>query len=1433
MKKTRIQKQISILLLLVMSLNLLFSTGISYADTVENLLTDLKLEITQNDSNISEGGNLEIGKPISVKVSFSVPVLGDYPSPETPVKKGDSVLLQLSDSFSLLSNNSSVALVDETSGVTVGHVTFSTDSETGMVSAMVSFDGDDSVFSGDYNTVHCRFSLDMQYNSGNSGNGSSEELVTILGKTFVVIPPASTIQYQLVKNATVDMDNKKICWHVAVSAASDGNAIDLHRYTFFDDLTNVGTFVAGSFQVDGALATPIVDGNILKYTFPAGSVSPKTVTFETEIPDAKLYVNAGQSISNKAQLLDSTEKNVAEGGKTVAFTPVWIKKEGVATENGSSGSYDPNNRTITWTITANQMEIAMDHAIITDVLKQGLLFQSATLQKWNGSAWDAAEPITPNSNGEFALHNISTKILLTIIAGVPDENVTTGTITYSNNASIRWDGQDTKIDSGNVSVSIGFNSITKRGVAATDQGTVTWTVNVDAKNQNIPNMKVFDLLVYADKNSGFNLLSATGFPSGLLSTDLTPSYSQKYVPDSFRHATLSIAVHPILQGGIRVADLLEITGFTPDTAFSYTFDSQILSPDIYAGNENATVTNNATLFSAFTKLNNAKANVTYKSKILAKGLLNADAISDPAAHVNDAATTDADSGFDYTEKAAVFRLEVNANKMDLSNALNARGDLLGKITVTDALPAGWEFLEIAPGQKYLIFEGAAQPNGSIHAVDTTPDDVPGLSAIFSGNTATFTFDNLSKSYVILVKAAPTSETALEYFSKNGSYVIRNHLTLSAENWSASKTVYQDINLISKILKKSLEVPRNGMLLWTVDYCPYGLPVPGNKLVDTLPQGIDLRTDASGKLLIDGNITANELPALANGDSSLGAAVTLVQNENLLYDSETKELTFLLPDNQKAYRFTYVTDITGETGTVTNHVALYSQSNEMEGTEKSYSITAADGIASLKQNGWISITKTNENNTLLPGAQFTLFALDNETVIRSGTTAEDGILTLKSIPAGNYILRETAAPEGYTPDSTSHTVTVSNKGTSVFTAVDNQTGSNANLITVLNEKAVKFGDLTIRKTVAGNAADSQKAFQFTIVFDAAGSYRYTGNGVPDGNIQSGDTISLAHGQSITILNLPENTTYTAKETDYSAEGYVTASTGETGTISADAASTATFINTKSDGPTCNLTVSKKVAGNTADRQKAFQFTIVFDAAGSYSYIGTGVPDGSIQSGDTVSLAHGQSITVLALPANTAYSVKEKDYTAEGYVTASTGSAGTISANVTAAAAFINTKDTKKKDVQTGQLTIEKTVSGSGGDSSKKFNFKVIFSGAADAYHYTGAANETIRSGDTISLAHNESITITGLPAGTKYEIQEADYSSLGYTATAKNAQGLITANTTRTASFTNKYTASTVRTANTGDSNTIGMQILKWIFAAGVLLLAAGGILISRKKRNHE
>lgn len=139
-----------------------------------------------------------------------------------------------------------------------------------------------------------------------------------------------------------------------------------------------------------------------------------------------------------------------------------------------------------------------------------------------------------------------------------------------------------------------------------------------------------------------------------------------------------------------MGDLLVITGFTSEKVI-LNFESIVTNPDIFVSNTWKDVKNTASLYSKDTKLNEADAKVSYPSFMLKKEMIKRGYTDNPASGVNDVLDDGNNDGFDYQDKSAIFRISINADGLNLTNA---NGNPLGAVTLTDTLPDGWELSEI-------------------------------------------------------------------------------------------------------------------------------------------------------------------------------------------------------------------------------------------------------------------------------------------------------------------------------------------------------------------------------------------------------------------------------------------------------------------------------------------------------------------------------------------------------------------------------------------------------------------------------------------------------------------------------------------------------------------------------------------------------------------
>ena len=1475
-------------------------------------------------SGMDTDGNLKHDVPVEVRITFGVPVAGDGGTHY--YEKNDTVTLPLSENFKFDPVPGGRIDLRDSDNRLVGHVTLQNNSVTGNAEAYIEFDGDDAVFNGTFQNVLAEFDATLKFNGTSIDNGDGTNTVRILEKDFKILVPGDTIEVSVAKaSGTVDVVNGTIEWTVTVDALNDKDPrehIDLGGYEFVDELTGGGTYVGGTAAISpwGGPFTPSwADGDsALQYTFPSGVQGPQTITFKTKIPDDVL--TNGGTVANTAKLTKDTQE-FPSNTVTVTVPGPKFTKTGVAGNEGSAGSYNPTDRTITWYVNVDSGGRNFNDLEIVDPLDSDLTVDSAVWQTYTGplpaapadlandvnwtdsaATWSGAP-----ANGEYTIGDFNGIGRLKIVSIVPNpaDGISVGITRYNNRAAVNWESDGGTPGTGTTSeigVGVGYNTITKSaGTADTSTKQIPWTINVDLQGQSAPDLAVYDLIIH-DKNTSDSVITgAASWPAGLTigSTGVHRNNGQKYVSGTATGSSgLTVTPIELYDGGDHIGTLIQTTGLSNSAVNTINFTTQVLDPDILAGNGSTSnqtkVNNTVTLHTGTKRLGAASANADFPNQVLSKEMLHRNQVGvdhETGTSAIDAnnRTINAADGFHYGYKEAIFRLNVNAMGIDFTSVETNLSGGFGPVTITDTLPAGWEFAKFEDGQDFLIYEGGTLNTGSGYpgqgSLQTTgsalnPSTIDGgLTSNFTTGdpqTATFTFNGLNKPYVILVKAKPTNDKLEEYLVGANTRNETNTLSIHSANWTPGKQVTRDIQVNSTVLKKTLNInATEGIAEWTVDYTPLDRAVDTG-LEDTLPPGIDLRTDSHGQLIwtdsaFARNINVRELVRNADGTYTPGAELALPEIQNrVTYDAAERKLTFMFPDNTKAYRLTYITDITGAPGRVDNSVKLINKTGT--GTESSdgFEVLAAHGRASMSHSGFVLLRKTaSDGTTVLSGAKFTLYNTNpdgSKAAVRAEkTTDSSGEIAFYGLAPGEYVLEETQSPTGYQSNPIVYKVLVGDDRNVTIDKLINPASGNDPFIVKNYLDTESLGGLTLSKTVAGNAGNTDEEFTFTVDLTRPnglpddGTYSYNGNGVPDGTITSGGTVKLKDGQSIEIINLLEGTGYTITEQEANQNGYISVGEGRVGTISENVVTTVEFTNTRNIG---QLNILKLVEGNAGDTTKEFTFEVNFTLPGggndnsSYLYIGTGIADGTISSGDTIELSHGQAITIQDLPTGTGFTVTEQEANQDGYITSAEGDTGTIAIGEPQTAVFTNTKNL-------GTLNISKTVAGNAGETNKKFTFAVSLTTPdgdedTESYPYTGVGvpDGTIASGDTIKLAHGQSITIRDLPIGTEYTVTESEANKDGYATTVTGGTGTITVSESATfARFTNTKDSSTPTPGKgdpktptkettkkptrksgifpkTGDSLDIGALGLGTISIALIVLLA-GINLYKRKRINRD
>ncbi|NLB50925.1 MAG: hypothetical protein GX809_05025 [Clostridiaceae bacterium] len=1426
-------------------------------------LFDIEVTILNLDEDDPE---IRYDEDLQLKVSFKVPVEAEQNPLGSYFEHNDETEILLSKYFVFKNPGSTIDL--KVGGIVVGTVIL-TNNEDDHAIAKIKFDRDDVIFEEGVSGVEAGFDAWLLYGDNDYDDEGDDELIFYLEKDVEFYGPEKDITVNISKTGELNEAGDGIVWTVVIEAKDGkGRPVDLAGYEFSDDISDVGP-PGGDKTVrmfDGA--DQPVDSFILSetdtditYTFPADSLSPRKIQFETALIGES--IEEGE-VKNTAYLVKGDDE--FSDSDTVELPKPEVKKTGSVNE-GSGTGYNPIGRTITWEILINTNGLNLYELTIEDVIPADLILEKAvwhtksgdtftpTSKEWTHSqavadGWKflVTDPGTP-FNGEG-------KLILTVNIPNPDDGVSWENTSYDNTAKVTWTwpsgGSGSHPDASAPSLGVGYKTITKKA-GTVDKNVVPWTINVDLKNQIDPegidwNLAVYDLLIHDAATSNEDIIaskteaggSVGAWPVGLNIDDVTRNNGHKYVPTSLEETSnngLTLNAINLFTGETHIGTLIEVTGFSYNLANSFTFKTKIVDPAIlYADNNYKSVNNWVKLYKTTeggkspVAADNDSARIY--NRVLYKDMLVRDEVGndydDPESFNANNKTTEADSGFHYGYEEIIFRLNINGSGIDFTDPDITLENNFGKVVVQDTLPEGWVFTKFKDGSDFKIYSASISTSSSLNAMgEPLTLSAAELTAGFvngdmtTPSTATFTFTALKQPYVILVKAKPLEEKLKGYLESNQETdpAEINFLTLKPDKGKSTETSRRftvDGSILTKIAAKN--VPDEGIAKWTIDYTPLGRDM-GTHIVDTLDQGMELRTDSSGALVWETDGKANiEIFKLKLKEDGSGEYVEdgLIDNpeDYIQYDPDTRELTFTFPVKEQAYRLIYLTDITGVSGNISNKVQLFGYTEDEITGGDGFELNDEDGWATMKRYASLSLKKTDSSGTALEGADFELYNTNSQgekTTLRMKQSSDvNGNVKFLALPEGTYILIESNPPTGFQAGTTEYVVRVTAER---IVTVHGQPTSTDEPFTIQNfEDSVLFGDLTLEKTVAGDAGDSDREFHFEIKLiwqgqPVTGSFVYEGDGVPNGVLSHGSIITLKHNQSITIRQLPAGISYEIIELEANQDGYITTVEGEReGMIPAEETTDLVFTNTRNEG---SLNLLKTVEGNAGDKTQAFSFQVWFkwlddDDPSSYDYKGNGVDDGTISSGSVIQLAHGQSITIQGVPEGATYEIVELEADQDGYITTPEREAGTIGAEGPETVVFTNSKTL-------GELILSKTVEGNAGDLKRKFSFEVRLFGLDEEeleeefdYLGFGLPDGSLTSGDVIELAHGQSIAILRLPLEASYQIIELDADTDGYLMQVTGDEGEFTLETFRHyASFTNtrnlgELTISKIVNGLTGD-----------------------------------
>lgn len=518
------------------------------------------------------------------------------------------------------------------------------------------------------------------------------------------------------------------------------------------------------------------------------------------------------------------------------------------------------------------------------------------------------------------------------------------------------------------------------------------------------------------------------------------------------------------------------------------------------------------------------------------------------------------------------------------------------VTVSDAVPAGTEFVEFAGD------------HANVASKDSDGNLIWTLADVPAGKEGTVQFK------VRVTEDAFKSGGASGDISNQASVTVDNNLAVKTN--TTTDEVSDGRLTLSKTVTaaEGIVAPNKAFTFKVLLYQADGAtPLTGTFAYAGRPSG-------TNGTYVSGQIKSGDTIALKAGGSVTIAVPVGARYEVQELDSKgnlmTSEDGFAIADKANTKRGTV-----GQT-TQTGFTNVYS-------------------VESTKVESAFKVQKKISGRNWTKADAFTMtLTAEGEAPMPDG--AKDGVATIalkKDVQVGNFGTIEYAKPGTYTyviaeqaGDETAlafskatyrATVTVTDNGAgklSAKTEIAQLTDDAGNAAERTVEAAVftntaKTGSLTVRKTVVGG--DSQREFGFTVALTDGDGEPVSGTfGKGDGAVTFTDgkaTFTLKDGGEKTIAGLPVGARYTV--TEDAAEGYTTTAEGAEGTVT-DAGATAAFTNTYGtategrDVSTEGL-FTKTLEGRDWAEGDSFQFTLTAEGVAP-------MPEGSAGGSKTVSV-----------------------------------------------------------------------------------------------------------------------------------------------------------------------------------------------------------------------
>ncbi|SFH78081.1 LPXTG-motif cell wall anchor domain-containing protein/conserved repeat domain-containing protein [Tindallia magadiensis] len=930
----------------------------------DQFITDIRFTKPGGPDDLSE--NLDpLEEPVSKDAEFRITYYFEIPN-TMDVKEGESFTITIPEEIQKINNQFEAPLNDD-NGNTIANATYYTDNRVEIIFT-------DYVENEGLGDISGYFWIQRRFEESAIGNEGETDIIFDLNgeSTFVVTVVFETMDEEthmgVNKSNSYSAENNEITWIVTITpSTSPTSNLPIENVVFKDVIEDNQNFVDDSLTITSNIAGWISDdkvtvilpdtgnNNELKIEFNEAvnteTDEEYTITFKTN-PDISGFAAEGDSVAfeNTAVVeyrdVHSGEVESEEDSSTRNITANFIQK---------FGSYNQAEKRIDWTITINNnyFEIPAGAEII-DEIPEGLTLLENSIRLDDGGPLTINNddgPLKYNQDGldpgvegilsytfEEALTGPHT---LTYSTEVTDEDAYTSNdaTTFTNKASLEGTGL-IEAPSIGVGVDATTNIIRKTspGFDAANQE-ITWQIVVNENEIEIENPVVTDTipdgLVYVENSFAVNGdQTNTGFDYDEATNTFTYDFE-----------------------GIKDGD------HKIHTTYTLTFKTRAVNNTDYAVNKTTPFINRAVLTGENIETTEDTATRNYISRVIQK-----DGVD-----------------YDYVEKIVTWRIRVNHNEMEMTNA-----------RVEDVIEPGFAFI---PGSVTINNAPATERSGVGEGYEYD-EDTKKLTYHFPGTINTLqeiTFQ--------------TEITDLSIFETNGPINAENTATLFGDEIPSDNVSDTGTQEIVRTLVEKIGNYENGdsYIEWDVVVNRDQLEISNPVLTDELQEGLELDT---------ATIQLNHLTIASDGSYTIGDEVPL-EAENIEYNPGTREFTFRFnQDIDSAYLLRFQTDIASgyHNATFSNEIQFAGSHGEESSTSSSIQVEVQTvGGGASGSNGSITVTKIDENNTSikLQGAVFQLYDRFGMELGESKETDVEGEVLFDSLKFDiPYTVKEVTPPEGY-------------------------------------------------------------------------------------------------------------------------------------------------------------------------------------------------------------------------------------------------------------------------------------------------------------------------------------------------------------------------------------------------------------------------------------